>query len=79
MDLPAEVELKPFVDLIAKRLNLNIIYDSEQLVGKRVTIRSPNPMTEEVLLPVLQSALRTKQLALVEAGAPGGGRSCRSR
>jgi general secretion pathway protein D len=71
IDLPPEVEVKHLIDLVTKRLELKIIYDNEQVANKRVTIHCSGEMTEDVLLPMLQSALQTKQLALVDGGAPG--------
>ena len=71
MDFPADgIELKTLVDIVTKRLKIPILYD-EQINSKRVFIRVPVDVPEGALLGVLQSALRMKQLALVDAEQPG--------
>src|SRR5947209_7771796 len=71
MDFPAEgVELRTLVDIVTKRLRIPILYD-EQINNKRVMIRVPLDVPESSLLGVLQSALRMKQLAMVDAEQPG--------
>src|SRR5205814_8945050 len=71
MDFPSEgVELKTLADVVSKRLGIPILYD-EQIAGKRVVIRVPKEVPESALLGVLQSALRMKQMAMVDAEQPG--------
>ena len=71
MDFPAEgIELRTLADIITKRLGIPILYD-ENIVGKRVTIRVPRDVPESALLGILNSALRMKQMALVDAEQPG--------
>lgn len=70
LSLGDDVEVKVLVDAISDHLGVNIIYD-EQLLHKTVTIKSPAKIPRESLLPLLQSALRIKQLALVDADVPG--------
>lgn len=71
MDFPAEgIELRTLADIVTKRLGIPILYD-ESIVGKRVIIRVPRDVPESALLGVLNSALRMKQMALVDAEQPG--------
>src|SRR5258706_10692254 len=71
MDFPAEgVELRLLADIVTKRLKIPILYD-ETINNKRVVIRVPVDVPESSLLGVLQSALRMKQMALVDAEQPG--------
>lgn len=71
LDFPADgVELKVLADIVTKRLGIPIIYD-EAIDGKRVIIRVPQKVPESALLGILQSALRMKQMVLVDAEQPG--------
>lgn len=71
MDFPSEpIEIKLLADIITKRLGIPILYD-ETIAGKRVTVRVPRDVPESALLGVLQSALRMKGMALVDAEQPG--------
>ncbi len=64
------VELKVVIDYVAKRLDMNVLYD-EQVGNKLVTIKSPGPVPRSSLLGLLQSVLRMKGLVLVDADEPG--------
>ena len=71
MDFPPDgIELSVLADIVTKRLHIPILYD-EQIRGKRVIIRVPLKVPESALLGILQSALRMKQMALVDAEQPG--------
>lgn len=71
LDLPADgIELKTLVEVVSKRLKIPILYD-DQVSNKRVIVRVPVDVPEGALLGVLNSALRMKQLALVDAEQPG--------
>ncbi|QNN21543.1 hypothetical protein HED60_04390 [Planctomycetales bacterium ZRK34] len=70
LNLPENVELKILVDYVSERLNLNIFYD-EQIANKRVTIKAPGKIPVESLLGLLESTLKMKGLALVDAEQPG--------
>src|SRR4051794_34682273 len=71
MDFPADgVELSVLADVVTRELHIPILYD-EQVKGKRVVIRVPAKVPERALMGILQSALRLKQLALVDAEEPG--------
>ena len=71
MDFPDDgVELTLLADIVTRRLHIPILYD-ESLRGKKVVIRVPTQVPESALMGILQSALRVKQLALVDAEQPG--------
>jgi general secretion pathway protein D len=67
---PDGVELKTLVEIVTRRLHIPILYD-EAILNKRVIVRVPVNVPESALLGVLQSALRMKQLALVDGDLPG--------
>ena len=72
IDLPDDgVELTLLVDLVTRRLHVPIVYDAEQLRGKKVIVRVPTKVPESALMGILQSALRLKGLALVDAEQAG--------
>jgi len=71
MDFPADgIEVRTLADIVTRRLKIPILYD-ETINNKKVIIRVPADVPESALLGVLQSALRMKQLALVDADLPG--------
>src|SRR5438067_9796284 len=71
MDFPAEgVEVRTLVDIVTKRLGIPILYD-EAIANKKVILRVPVQVPESALPGILQSALRMKGLALVDAEQPG--------
>jgi len=71
MDFPAEgVEIRTLVDIVTKRLGIPILYD-ETIAGKKIILRVPIAVPESALPGILQSALRMKGLALVDAEQPG--------
>ena len=71
MDFPADgVELKTLLDIVTKRLGVPILYD-DTIAGKKIILRVPVQVSESALPGILQSALRMKGLALVDAEQPG--------
>jgi len=64
------IDLSLLADIVTRRLHIPILYD-EQLRGKKVIIRASGKVPESALLGILQSALRMKQLALVDAEQAG--------
>ncbi len=71
MDFPADgVELSILADVVTQRLHIPIVYD-DQIRNKKVVIRVPLKVPESALMGILQSALRMKQMALVDAEQPG--------
>ena len=65
-----EVDLKALIDYVSKRLSINILYD-EQTVNKKITIKAPAKIPARSLLALLQSALKMKDLAIVDAEVSG--------
>src|SRR5437870_5084343 len=63
--------MRTLFDIVTKRLGIPIRDDAEAMANKRVILRVPKQVPESALLGVLQSALRMKQLALVDADLPG--------
>jgi len=71
LDFPADgVELRTLAEIVTKRLGIPIIFD-ESINAKKVILRVPRQVPESALLGILQSALRMKQMALVDADIPG--------
>jgi len=71
MDFPADgIEVTLLAEIVTKRLHIPILYD-EAIRGKKVIIRVPVKVPESALMGILQSALRMKQMALVDAELPG--------
>jgi hypothetical protein len=70
LNFPDQMELTLLVDYVSQRLGVKILYD-EQVGGKRLTIKAPTEIPAESLLTVLESALKIKGLALVDADVPG--------
>jgi len=71
LDFPEEgMELKTLADAVSRRLGVPILYD-ESITNKKVIIRVPVDVPEGALMGVLQSALRMKGMALVDAEPAG--------
>ena len=71
MEFPDDgIELSLLADIVTRRLHVPILYD-DAIRGKKVIIRVPTKVPESSLLGILQSALRLKQMALVDAEQPG--------
>ncbi len=69
LNFPQEIEVETLVEYVSERLQISIFYD-EAISGKRITVRAPKKIPVSSLLNLLQSALRMKNLALVDAGTP---------
>ena len=63
-------EQTTLADIVTKRLKIPILY-AETINAKKVIIRVPVDVPESALMGVLQSALRMKQMTLVDAEQPG--------
>lgn len=70
LHLPNEVELKVLADYVSQRLGTKILYD-EEIANKKISVRAPGEVPAESLMGLLQSALKMKGLALVDADVPG--------
>lgn len=70
LNFPQEIEVRLLVDYVAARLGVNILFD-DALGNKKISVRAAGDLPAESLLRILESALRMKGLALVDADAPG--------
>jgi len=70
LNFPEPIELRVLADYVGERLGVNILYD-EQINNKRVTLRAPERVPVASLMGLLESALKLKGLALVDADQPG--------
>ena len=70
LTLPPDTELKTLIELVSKRLGVQILSD-EGVANKRISINSPKPIPVDSLLDVLRSALKMKGLALTESQPDG--------
>lgn len=70
LNFPREIEIQALVDYVSERLDVKILYD-EEIANKKISVKASGEIPAESLLQLLQSALRIKGLALVDAGAPG--------
>jgi len=61
-----ELSLETLAELISKKLSLNIIYDQNKLKGKKISLKAPDKLKDDQLISLLQSALRTHGMILVE-------------
>lgn len=70
LTFPENTPLKTLVAYVVERLGLNIVYDESQ-VNQLITLYTPTPVPETALLDLLESVLRSKGLALEDAGVSG--------
>lgn len=68
---PDDTTLQVLADYVAQRLELNLIYNKQDLTSKKVTIRSSVPIPVDSLRELLSGQLRANQLAMVETDVPG--------
>ncbi len=70
LNFPEQVDLKLLIEYVSTRLDIKILYD-EGVSNKKITIKAPNEIPAESLLNLLESALKMKGLALVDADVAG--------
>jgi len=70
LTLPPEMELKTLIDFVSQKLNVKLLYD-EKVLGNRISVKAPQPVPEDTLMDVLQSALKMKGFALLDADVKG--------
>lgn len=70
LNFPDQMDLKLLVEYVSQRLGVKILYD-EAVANKKITIKAPDEIPAESLLDLLESALKMKGLALVDADVPG--------
>lgn len=71
LNFPDDTNLKVLADFVAKRLELNLIYDSKQLATRQLTIRSTVEVPLDSLMDLFSGALGAHSLALKETDVPG--------
>jgi type II secretory pathway component GspD/PulD (secretin) len=65
-----DVELRALADYVSNRLNVKILID-DGLATQKVSLNAPGEVPIESLVPLLQSALRMKGFALIDAEVDG--------
>ena len=70
LNFPEQMDLKVLIEYVSRRVGVKILYD-EQVANKKITIKAPGDVPAATLLEVLQSALKIKGLALVDADVAG--------
>lgn len=70
LSLPDQADLKLLIDYVSQRLGVKILYD-EGVANKKITIKAPEEIPANSLLNLLESALKMKGLALVDADVEG--------
>ena len=65
-----DVELRVLIDFVSKSLDTKILID-EGLSSQKINLNAPGDVPKESLIPLLQSALRIKGYALVDAEVNG--------
>lgn len=71
LNFPENIDLKTIIDYVSERLNLNIIYQDDQLSNQRVTLKSPTKLPVSALRGLLDTLLKVKGFALVDSDQPG--------
>ena len=70
LTFPDQIEMKVLIDYVSQRLGVRFFYD-EAVEGKSISVKAPEAIPADSLLDVLQSALKIKGLALVDAEVEG--------
>lgn len=70
LNFPQTVELRVILEYVAKRLNLNIIYD-ESIGATKISLTTPNKVRQDELLQLLQNVLKMADMELVKADDDG--------
>ncbi|MDR1964342.1 MAG: hypothetical protein LBQ50_11230 [Planctomycetaceae bacterium] len=70
LNFPNEVDLEVLVEYISQRLQLKILFD-EAIANKKIRIRTTGDIPVDSLMQVLQSALKMKELTIVDADVQG--------
>ncbi|MDO5554800.1 MAG: secretin N-terminal domain-containing protein [Planctomycetia bacterium] len=70
LNFPNEVDLEVLIEYVSQRLQLKILFD-EAVVDKKIRLRTTGEIPVDSLLQVLQSALKMKELTMVDAEVSG--------
>jgi len=71
LNLPEDVPIEVLVDYVAKRRDVNFIYDRSALANKTVTIKTRRRIPADALMTLLESALKMRGLAISETDIDG--------
>lgn len=63
LDLPDKLDIVLLLDLVHKHLDLDLMYDPAEVKGE-ITLRVQGPIKVKELYPLLESALRSKELVM---------------
>lgn len=66
--LPEKLEIIPLLDLVGKYLNLNYVYNPQQLQGKEVHLKLQGKVKVGELYPLVESVLKFTGLAMTRKG-----------
>jgi len=66
LNFPNEVDLEVLVEYVSQRLELKILFD-EAIANKKIRLRTTGDIPVNSLMQVLQSALKMKDLTIVDA------------
>ena len=70
LNFPNEVDLEVLVEYVSERLQLKILFD-ETIANKKIRLRTTGDIPVGSLMQVLQSALKMKELTIVDAEVQG--------
>jgi len=70
LNFPGPIDIKSLIEYVSTRQKIKIIYD-ETLATKKISIKAPGNIPASSLMPLLESALKIRGLALVDADVPG--------
>ncbi|MBI1335796.1 MAG: hypothetical protein GC164_02410 [Phycisphaera sp.] len=70
LNFPDNMEVQALAEYVGKRLGINFIYD-EQITGRRITIKTNEPIPVSSLMTLLDSAMKIKGLVIVPTEVPG--------
>jgi general secretion pathway protein D len=70
LNLPENTPLKVLIDYYSQEFGVNILYD-DQVANQRITIQAPSKLPRSAVPSLLDSALKMRGFALVDADHPG--------
>jgi general secretion pathway protein D len=70
LNFPNEIDLEVLVEYVSQRLELKILFD-EAIANKKIRLRTTGDIPVNSLMQILQSALKMKDLTIVDAEVQG--------